>query len=285
MYKAKIVADSISPEGIRARSVEFDIPTIVLAELNKHRVFSGSTMSMRAIPVSKMVKMVEEDPYFPPEYRSKKRGMSGGDLLDAWDVHSAKMLIEHHMKYSIDLVRELDRYGLHKSICNRYLYPFSWSTCLVTSTEWDNFFELRLAKDADPPIRETAIRIYNCMEESTPIDLKPGEWHAPYANKFGWSVTKSNAYQAAAKCARVSYLLHGDNKKPTPEEDIERADQLRNDKHLVPFEHILTPMERWIENEWTITPGCTCIDKNRQVWSGNSRGWIQMRKIIEEGKL
>lgn len=40
--------------------------------------------------------------------------------------------------------------GLHKQIANRLLEPFMWAEVVVTATEWDNFFKLRLAHDSQP---------------------------------------------------------------------------------------------------------------------------------------
>ena len=38
---------------------------------------------------------------------------------------------------------ELNDLGLHKQLVNRLIEPFLWHTVVVTSTEWDNFFEQR----------------------------------------------------------------------------------------------------------------------------------------------
>ena len=52
---AKIVADSVSPQGDRLISVLCTFPRIILAEVNTHRMLSKNTSSSRAIPFLKMV--------------------------------------------------------------------------------------------------------------------------------------------------------------------------------------------------------------------------------------
>jgi hypothetical protein len=46
----------------------------------------------------------------------------------------------------MDDYEELEGTGVTKQLCNRLLEPFQWYTCLVTATEFDNFFELRAPK-------------------------------------------------------------------------------------------------------------------------------------------
>ena len=51
-------------------------------------------------------------------------------------------------------------WGCHKQTVNRLLEPFSHINVVVTATEWDNFFGLRLHKDAQPEMRELAIKMW-----------------------------------------------------------------------------------------------------------------------------
>ena len=62
---AKIVADSVSPQGDRLISVLCTFPRIILSEINTHRMLSKNTSSSRAIPFKKMVEAVENDPFIP----------------------------------------------------------------------------------------------------------------------------------------------------------------------------------------------------------------------------
>lgn len=53
----------------------------------------------------------------------------------------------------------LHKFNLTKQLCNRLLEPFMWHRVLVTSTEWDNFFELRC------PEYEVAGKIFRSKQE------------------------------------------------------------------------------------------------------------------------
>jgi len=52
----EVVADSISPEGVRLTTVQVDIPRFILAQLNTHRVFSSNAQSSRAVPTEQNAK-------------------------------------------------------------------------------------------------------------------------------------------------------------------------------------------------------------------------------------
>lgn len=65
MIQAKIIADSLSPQGHRITTMQVTFPRMILAELNTHRLFSRNSASSRAIPFEKMVKSVQENPFIP----------------------------------------------------------------------------------------------------------------------------------------------------------------------------------------------------------------------------
>ena len=62
---AKIVADSVSPQGDRLTSLLITFPRILLSEINTHRMLSKNTSSSRAIPFKKMVEAIESNPFIP----------------------------------------------------------------------------------------------------------------------------------------------------------------------------------------------------------------------------
>ena len=51
---AKVVADSVSPDGIRLTTLQLRYPKFVHGEFMTHRVFSRNASSSRAIPVERM---------------------------------------------------------------------------------------------------------------------------------------------------------------------------------------------------------------------------------------
>ena len=65
---AAVIADSVSPAGVRLTTIEVTLHRFVLAELNTHRVFSRNSASSRAIPVAKQLARVVNDPALPVEF-------------------------------------------------------------------------------------------------------------------------------------------------------------------------------------------------------------------------
>lgn len=170
--EAKIVADSISPQGHRITTMLLTFPRFILAELNTHRLFSRNSASSRAIPFEKMVKMIEEDPFIPIAWQKDHKGMQGTEYVDELEASilatdwlvAANNAIKHAKKLHNGTELSTGRIlsGTTKQLCNRLLEPFMWHTVLVTATEWENFFELRCPKyeyylesyGEEPEIRE-----------------------------------------------------------------------------------------------------------------------------------
>jgi hypothetical protein len=68
-HSAKILADSISPDGVRLTSFELTYPRIIHAEMCRHRMHSRCVSSSRAIPIQRFITQVENDPYIPRHSR------------------------------------------------------------------------------------------------------------------------------------------------------------------------------------------------------------------------
>jgi hypothetical protein len=159
MIQAKIVGDSLSPQGHRLTSMLITMPRIILSELNTHRMLSKNSASSRAIPFNKMIEMVKTNPFIPIAWQKEHKGMQGteyltNDLIEIrnQDTNQFRMAgrvdlaIAQHLSVR-DSVIEWATYqteiGVTKQIANRYLEPFMWHTVLISGTEWENFFKLR----------------------------------------------------------------------------------------------------------------------------------------------
>ena len=79
---AKVIKDSISPQGIRITTLELEYPRIIHSELMTHRVFSRNSASSRAIPVSKVIELVESNPAMPVHWGKNQAGMQAKEELD-----------------------------------------------------------------------------------------------------------------------------------------------------------------------------------------------------------
>lgn len=291
---AKIIADSISPDGDRLTTMEVKFHRFVLAEFNTHRVFSRNSASSRAIPVAKMLVWVQDDPAMPLFWGKNQPGMAATEELDPISKERAIKVWLRMRDYVIEGVNELHEIGLHKQVANRALEPWMWHTAIVTSTEWTNFFAQRCAINpengqpfAQPEMAALAFAMQEAYYENAATDVNYGEWHLPYiqdddwswAMKFGnsnlgvlmcpeattpWDILKKIS---TGRCARVSYLTHDGIRDPL--EDIKLADKLAsaNPMHPSPFEHIATPYPEYTEGD-------------EPDFLGNFKGWKQYRHFF-----
>lgn len=75
--------------------------------------------------------------------------------------------------------------GVTKQLCNRLLEPYQWYTCLVTATEYDNFFELRCPVYHD----DRATRFYSkkdLMEKGLCITTNGDEYDFSGYTELDW---------------------------------------------------------------------------------------------------
>ncbi len=294
MISAKVICDSISPSGVRLTTLELQYHRFVHSEMMTHRMFSRNASSSRAIPTTKMLEQIRSNPAMPIHWGKNQPGMQAKEELPKqWVLHPLNGEKEQFEGYwqssAISAARcaeGLAKIGMHKQIVNRLLEPFQWISVVVTATEWDNFFKLRLHKDAQPEMMVLAEHMKKAMDESIPVELQPGDWHLPYVdlNEFDDSGDPiSEAIKCSvARCARLSYLNH-DNSTPDIVKDIALADMLLAAGHLSPFEHIATPMDfakDTFELAWE--NGVTHKDRDNNFWSGNFRGWVMYRQLIGE---
>lgn len=291
-YSAKILADSISPAGVRLTTMEVTFPRIVLAEFNTHRMFSRNSASSRAIPVEKMLARVMDDPFLPVWWGKNQSGMQANDELSdeiqhSDDGHSSapsdrETARKHWLwarDFAVERVRSLQVIGLHKQIANRLLEPFLWHTVIVTATEWENFFALRCHKDAQPEIRVIAAMMRGLYAEGKTREVGYDDWHLPLVEGVDKEeliadvvdrpdqprdeVNNVLAQVSSGRCARVSYLTH-DGKRDW-RADVTLAERLRASGHMSPFEHAARPMR---------------AGDPSKVFEGNFRGWVQYRKLL-----
>ncbi|HEY9085229.1 MAG TPA: FAD-dependent thymidylate synthase [Candidatus Tyrphobacter sp.] len=262
-YSARVLLDSISEAGLRLTTLEVTFPRFVLAEFNTHRSFSRSSASSRAVPTSKILARVDEDPVMPLEWGRNQKGMTASEVLTEEEEEEAKRAWLDARDAAVAHARRLQALHVHKQVVNRVLEPFLWHTVIVTATEWENFFELRCAPNAQPELRQAAMLMRDAMNESTPALVAQGAWHLPLLQLDERSLDiETQKKVSAARCARVSYLTH--EGKREIEKDLELYERLKSDRHLSPFEHVATPAED-------------------TAFHANFRGWMQMRTGLERG--
>lgn len=274
-YAAKVLTDSVSPDGVRLTSLEVTFPRIVLAEFNTHRVFSRNSASSRAIPVEKMLQKVKDDPFIPIYWGKNQKGMQAEQELTEDEQADAESDWLYARDRAVDCAQEMLAKGLHKQITNRLLEPWLFHTVIVTSTEWDNFWGLRCSKDAQPEIRKIAEMMRDVYDRGTPHPLDYNQWHLPLidgSELFDMQVNGMSYEEickvSVGRCARVSYLTH-DGKRDI-QADIDLYDRLLKSGHLSPFEHVARPMS---DKDGYVTP-------HDKTFCGNFRGFVQLRKTL-----
>lgn len=270
---ARVLADSISPSGVRLSTVEMTYPRFVHAELMTHRVFARNSASSRAIPLAKTVERVRTSPAGPVEWGENEPGMQSRQLLDEERAVRAAAVWEAAARSSAFFAEQLAALGVHKQIANRVLEPFLWQTTVVTGTEWDGFFAQRCHPDAQPELRDAASAARDALAVSSPMLLALGEWHLPlvdatdrdavaaFAAANGAEVTEALIKVSVARCARVSYLTHDGRRDLSA--DFALYDRLMAavPPHASPLEHVATPAA-----EGDVTLGCL-------------HGWRQWRHV------
>lgn len=354
MISAKIVADSLSPQGHRLTTLEVVMPRYILAEFNTHRVLSKNSASSRAIPFSKMVKNVMDNPFIPYAWQQDHKGMQGNEYLDEVRSEQSKYIWLNARDSAVDVARDLNENEVTKQLANRLLEPFMWHKVLVSGTEWENFFNLRCPQysiytetfteikgkswkeilkadgtgdfkdcnilyklqcnkgQADIHMMFLAEAIYDAINESTPKELKEGEWHIPYGDNMDSNELKMlhNKYYASgynpdnpmpdsyftealdslmckisvARCARLSYQTLGDNPEINYEKDLALYETLKNSGHASPLEHVAQVMTsdeytNYINGKVYTEYGDTINRNEVYGWCRNFRGFKQMRAI------
>ena len=238
MITAKIILDSIANNS-RLTTLELEYPRYIHSEFMTHRVFSRNASSTRAIPVDKYIDNLMDKAIYPV-FMANQPGMQADVELDGALLNEAYYLWSNARKTAIHYARELHKLGVHKQVTNRLLEPFSTIKVIVSATEWENFFRLRISPDAQQEIQLLAVSIKKAMDSSNPNKLDIGQWHLPYITPDeDWITLETLKKISAARCARVSYL--NQDKKLEYEKDIELHDKLVKSRHSSPFEHQATP--------------------------------------------
>jgi len=284
---ARVVASSYAPASdSQIITWELEYPRIIHSELMTHRVFSRNGASSRAIPIQKVITQVWHNPAMPVHWGKNQPGMQASKQLAGFKRWVTIGTWKVAAKVAASLAYVMDKCGAHKQIANRILEPFQFMKVVLTATEVNNYFWLRLHEDADPTIEALARCMYWSADDVESQHLGAGDWHTPYFDNGFWSSfthkeSKEEALAISASCcAQVSFRAL--------DPSLEKAEKIyqrlveSEPVHASPFEHQATPMG--VITQGTLPHGCqdgvTHVDRNGNYWSGNFRGWIQNRQLI-----
>lgn len=191
--EVQIIADSVGQRSGRITTFELTYPRIIHSEFMTHRVFSRNAMSSRAVPIKKMVELMQNNLAMPVRFGANQSGMQ-----DKGVEHNGLVTMPEEFKtlgpvygreawqYAATIMGRvalaMDKAGYHKQIANRLIEPFQMMKTVMTTTEMDNFLWLRVDADADPTIEVLANLMKQALENSEPEWLQPGTWHTPYVD-------------------------------------------------------------------------------------------------------
>lgn len=286
MYRAEVLAHSISEAGAEAFTFRLVIPRIILAEFNTHRKLAKNTSSSRAIPIKKMIEHARNNMFVPFYIGKNQPGMQANEELTGFRRNLAVKAWKFFGNSACFAASIMDKIGVHKQLSNRLIENFTYVTIIFTTTDLHNFLALRNHPDAQPEFKRAAELIEKAASQSTPKLLKVGEWHLPLIDEHERKTMDVEQLRliSAARCASTSYTTV-DGKKIGIDAARRIADKLikSNPIHASPFEHQLTP-DVLVEIEYRVAKSKKKL-QTAKVWKspsmhGNTVGFIQHRKLF-----
>lgn len=289
---ANLVEASINPYGQMIITYEVVCPPWVWIEILTHRVFSRNANSTRAISLNKVRDFTAQNPMLPRKVYLEQKGM--GSTLEHPDQIFYNEISVDLMDKSIEAHKKLSEAGYCKQDVNILLYPWFSYTGVITATDFQNFFSLRVNPLSRPDMRDLATQMYiiflklhgfspaqietllkeklngqfdesylkNFLNHSIkePEVLNFGEFHLPYISSDEKMLELNKKQKVSiARCARRLVRL-GESKIEPLHKDLDLYERLRINRHLSPFEHVASP----------------CVGRN-----DNFSGWQSYRNLIE----
>ena len=168
----------------------------------------------------------------------------------------------------------------------------------IDTTNWtEEKWQSINKSQAEIHIQAIAEMMWDSYNESKPNLLQADEWHIPFGDKIKMSILDQRDLSlkfpyitskqdlkcriAVARCARLSYMTF--DREIDYEKDVKLYEQLLKSKHFSPFEHVAKcPKSSTLDTYISETDkGITHCDKDLNLWSGNFKGWIQYRQLVQ----
>lgn len=297
--KAIILKDSIDKYGNRLTTFRLTYPRIILSEVNTHKILSKNTSSSRAIPVLDNIERVLIDPFIPEHWVKNSKGMYSLEHININSVETIESIWLDASNCARKHAKKLVENELHKQYANRLLEPFMYVDTILSGTDFDNFFHLRISSDAQPEIQLLAKLMYQEYMYSKPTLLKAGQWHLPYIDidfdangEIQYSVDNNvldldTAIKISVSCCgQVSYR----KLNTSIEKALQIYDKFVSGKsvHASCLEHSSTPFsdveyntrleaKNLVKNK---VNDITDLDLEKFLYKRNYKGWTQYRTLI-----
>lgn len=246
-YEVQLLAFSKNPDGDILGTFRINLWRSVQTELARHRMFSLSFASSRAIPTRIMVKRLLDE-MFIPQWTKNSAGMAG-KFADKEDVEFYnEEWLRAQFQNITSVLRMITRQDLnindvinmpkeeiialfegaknipHKGDINRLLESGMSMEGVVSGTAFSNFFFQRVHKAAHPALQEVAYRMAKLYYSTQPKQLEWGEDHLPFISENdieevkSYATKQTDSYRAilrrmsAARCGRISFGKDGEIK-------------------------------------------------------------------------
>lgn len=211
-FEATIIKDSVFKNGVRVTTAKLSFPRSILAEFNTHRMFSRNAASSRAVPVAKMLRSIDKDPFIP-EFTKNQKGMQGVEPLsedEKLGAYQNWIMVRNAAVSGVEILTRQDGLNIHKQFANRLLEPWMWATVVVTATDWSNMFAQRTHPAAEPSFQKVAKMFKEAYDASVPVerwyDSDPESslnWHLPF---FDYSDEDRHQFEYLNYLTVVDYL-------------------------------------------------------------------------------
>lgn len=288
----KIIADSINKFGQRITTFELEYPRLVHSEILTHRLLSRNSASSRAVPTVSVLDSIAKRIAMPVFWGKNQKGMQSYQELDSLQKSASKALWVEAAKQATSLSKIMQETGLHKQVANRITEPFTYMKVIVTATDFENFFWLRTHHAADPTIKQLASMMQEAYNKNKPELLHEGEWHLPYVDKRlirdGDLTIEDALMLSVSSCCQVSYRKQDQSlEKAKKIWDMLNIADTVEPEHSSPTEHQARCFNQskpavMYPHLWPV--GVTHVDRNLDMHSGNLKGWLQYRHILEQTK-
>ena len=276
--KAGIEAEVLlKSEGTHSNIVTLRVrfPRFVAEQFLKHRMFSCNAVSSRAMSVPKMNQWILNNTADPIFWGAQKKGMQPdvehSQLLQDSEGYGTYIGLEDTTpeeawydarNFAMCMAKAYWDAGYHQQIPNRLTHAFQMAEYIVTATDFDNFFNLRLHdKAAQSEITELA----RCMKEA--IDKAPFTglykgWHIPYVTDDELLTLELDDLLkvSAARCAIISYNNHDSDELLS----VEKAKKIYN--------HLMNDTNPHL-----------CYDKDTEVFT--TEGWVKFPDLTMNHKV
>lgn len=306
LITAKVIAKSIPLHNTRNSkpiiTLEIEYHRFIHGEFMTHREFSRNSASSRAIPVLKNLQHVKEHTAIPIFWGKKQSGMQAYEentkLVTLGDKEiTAQQAWELAVDQMIEIATALDAGEYHKQVTNRLTEFGQIIKVVVTSTNFDNFFNLRLHHTAQPEIQELARVMFEAVHSAHTNQLDENSWHTPYYADGAWipygedengvlvdvhRVPLDTALKISSSCcAQVSYRKL--------DQTLEKAEMIFQNLvfsdpiHASALEHCAKPIGQANVsfNPDTWEQGVTHVRRDGSLCSGNLVGYVQYRQLFD----